>query len=399
MPEKSPGYVKNVDELIEQTDPGKVAAFYGYQWPPPSGNEVRLACPVAECESSSYGKLAVNIADPANKIHCHSCGVRGNLLVLMWIMKHRRPPEGGRLRGAEFKEIVGDLQTICQGQVAGAAVAQSASEEWTPKSTVEEPQPNTPLKDSENERTRELVDLHTKGTVDPAEMTPAAAKYFRERPFLTPEMCAKWNIAYLASNVKSTLRDRVVYAVHSVAGDQLAWVGRDPSYEAKQIKWTRKQADKEPIKHRFPSQKYFRRGLELYGQQSNRLREAGYRETIAEIGILVVEGMNDVIRLASLETPSVAVMSNRITKHQVEKIVRWARRLAGGRVSVMFDNDQRGEEGARQAVWELSQHVSVQTAWSAEMFDGQFVGREPESLSPEEWQTVRESLRSRWSNV
>lgn len=399
MPEKSPGYVKNVDALIEQTDPGEVAAFYGYQWPPTSGSEVRLECPVAECEPSSYGKLAVNVSDPANKIHCHSCGVRGNLLVLMWIMKHQCPPDGGRLRGAQFKEMVGDLQTIRQGQFSDAPVARSGTEESTVHKTVEQPQANTPLKDSENERTRELVDLHLKGTVDPAEMTPAAAGYFRERPFLTPQMCAKWHVAYLAASVKSTLRDRVIYAIHSVGGDQLAWVGRDPGYEAKQSKWTRTQAGKEPIKHRFPSQKYFRRGLEFFGQQSHRLRETGYRETIAEIGILVVEGMNDVIRLDSLETPSVAVMSNRITGQQVKKIVRWARRLAGGKISVMFDNDEGGQEGARQAVWELSQHVPVQTAWSVEMFDGRFADRQPESLSLEEWQTVRESLRSRWNKA
>ena len=109
--------------------------------------------------------------------------------------------------------------------------------------------------------------------------------------------------------------------------------------------------------------------------------------------------MNDVIRLDSLETPSVAVMSNRITGQQVKKIVRWARRLAGGKISVMFDNDEGGQEGARQAVWELSQHVPVQTAWSVEMFDGRFADRQPESLSLEEWQTVRESLRSRWNKA
>jgi 5S rRNA maturation endonuclease (ribonuclease M5) len=399
MPKESPGYVKNVDALIEETHPSEVAAFYGYPWLPASGNEVRMECPVADCEPSSYGKLAVNVADPANKIHCHSCGVRGNLLVLMWIMKHQRPPEGGRLRGTEFKEMVGDLQTIRGGQFSAEPVARSGVEETTVHMAVEQPQPNMPLKDSENERTRELVDLHLKGTVEPAEMTPAAAKYFRQRPFLTPEMCAKWNIAYLASNVKSTLRDRVVYAIHSVAGDQLAWVGRDPDFESKQIRWTKTQTGSEPIKHRFPSQKYFRRGLELYGQQSHRLREAGYRDAIAEIGILVVEGMNDVVRLDALETPAVAVMSNRITRHQVEKIVRWTRQLAGGKVSLMFDNDDAGQDGAKQAVWELSQHVAVQAAWSAEMFDGQFAGREPESLSPEEWQTVRDSLRSRWNSA
>jgi len=352
MAERTPGYVRNVDELVEQTDPGDVASFYGYAWPAASGDEIRLECPVADCEPSSYGKLAVNVADPANKIHCHSCGVRGNLLVLMWIMKHQRLPSGGRLRGDEFKEIVGDLQAVRGGESSSQPAARPPVAEPPHESApVAEPEPNIPLGDSDNERTQELVDLHHKGTVDPAEMTPAAARYFRERPFLTPEMCAKWNVAYLASKVKSTLRDRVVYAIHSEKGDQLAWVGRDPGYEAKRAKWIKTKTGKEPIKHRFPSQKFFRRGLELYGQPSRRLREDGYRDRVSEIGILVVEGMNDVIRLDALEVPSVAVMSNRITKDQVAKVVRWARRLAGGKVSVMLDNDGGGEEGARQAVW------------------------------------------------
>jgi hypothetical protein len=50
---------------------------------------------------------------------------------------------------------------------------------------------NVPLAKSDNERARGLVDLDHKFVVDPAEMPPAASRYFRQRPFLTPEVCKR----------------------------------------------------------------------------------------------------------------------------------------------------------------------------------------------------------------
>ncbi len=43
--------------------------------------------------------------------------------------------------------------------------------------------------------------------------------------------------------------------------------------------------EKKPAKHRFPVD--FQRGLELFGQHASRLKEPGYRETIARCGIIV----------------------------------------------------------------------------------------------------------------
>jgi len=48
----------------------------------------------------------------------------------------------------------------------------------------------------------------------------------------------------------------------------------------------------------------------------HRLKEPGYRESIARHGIIVVEGFNDVISLDNLGIPAVAIMSNRITERQ-----------------------------------------------------------------------------------
>ena len=49
--------------------------------------------------------------------------------------------------------------------------------------------------------------------------------------------------------------------------------------------------------------KNFHRGLELFGQ--HRLRDAAVREQIAKLGLIVVEGPNDVIALDGLGVPAV----------------------------------------------------------------------------------------------
>ncbi len=68
-----------------------------------------------------------------------------------------------------------------------------------------------------------------------------------------------------------------------------AGIGRDPTYEQKERDFARltpaeRTGATAPMKHRFP--KGFHRGLELFGQQVSRLKEPGYRESIAPHGIL-----------------------------------------------------------------------------------------------------------------
>src|SRR5439155_11770596 len=98
----------------------------------------------------------------------------------------------------------------------------------------------------------------------------------------------------------------------------------------------------------------FHRGLELFGQQASRLEEPGYRETIARCGIIVVEGFNDVLGLDALSVPAVAIMSNKITEQQVLKIERFAKALAGGKLTLLFDADDAGDAGAKEALWLLT---------------------------------------------
>ena len=142
-----------------------------------------------------------------------------------------------------------------------------------------------------------------------------------------------------------------------------------------------------PAKHRFP--KGFHRGVELFGQQATRLREAGYREQIARYGIIVVEGFNDVIGLDNLGIPAVGIMSNRVTNEQGETIAKWSKQFADGRVTLMFDCEASGVEGAKEALWFFAQReLDARLAWTPAMYGGQFAGRQPETITSEEWQSA-----------
>ena len=107
---------------------------------------------------------------------------------------------------------------------------------------------------------------------------------------------------------------------------------------------------------------------------------------IGQQGLLVVEGFNDVMALDAIGIPAIGIMSNRITEAQVEKLALWARRLAGGKVSLMLDCEDTGDEGAKEAAWQLLQRgLDVRLAWTQAMHGGRFRGRQPESLTGEEW--------------
>jgi 5S rRNA maturation endonuclease (ribonuclease M5) len=148
---------------------------------------------------------------------------------------------------------------------------------------------------------------------------------------------------------------------------------------------------KRPAKHRLPSD--FQRGLELFGQHAARLTQPGYRESIARHGVIVVEGFNDVIGLDNLAVPAVAIMSNVVTEAQVAKIERFARQLAGGKVTLLFDADEAGDNGAKETLWQLAQRgLDVRLGWSRGMYAGKYAGRQPETLTAAEWLQLAEGL-------
>ena len=108
---------------------------------------------------------------------------------------------------------------------------------------------------------------------------------------------------------------------------------------------------------------------------------------IARSGMLVVEGFNDVIGLDALSIPAVGIMSNKITDEQLAKVERFAKTLAGGKVTLLFDADEAGDNGAKETLWRFAERgLDLRLAWNRAMHGGAFAGRQPESLTREEWE-------------
>lgn len=396
MPGEKPSYI-NVDELMPQVSLEQVASFYGLTLPELKriGHETRTACFLNCGKLSETGDraLAIQEGHPAKQWHCHQyeCHKSGNLISLMDMVK---PGDSmrGRPRGERFKAIATDLKEMAQGRT---------TEESNPLTTSAAPSPppesprNLALKDSPNERARTLTELDSKFVVNPQDMPPKVSAYFRRRPFLSLEVCRSWRVGYLPRDTgddKSggTLRGQIVYPYLDETGDVLCWFGRDPLYEEKQQAWLAggKQT-KEPEKFHFV--KGFQRGLELWGQ--NHLKEEVHQTILKHLGVILVEGPNDVIRLATLGVPAVALCSNHVTESQAEKASLYAQHFGNGIINLMLDNDEPGEIGMKQALPMLAKFAPVRLIWSQDMYHGKFNDRQPESLKLEEW----EELSSKWT--
>jgi 5S rRNA maturation endonuclease (ribonuclease M5) len=398
----------SVDDLQSQLSLPEAAARCGVPLDiHGGGKQVRLDCPFG-CPGDHAGKreISVDTGNPQKVFCCHAygCQVRGNLLSLMHGWLTGTQPTGGRLKGTEFKrvrEVIAGSQTPAEvGQVTTGAVASSEK----PADVIR----NVPLAESSNEKAKELVTIDEKFVTDVAHMSPAAAVYVRRHPCLSHALMRKWRVGILPPDGGGdkrawSLRGQLLYPVQSEDGQLLAWVARDPQFDMKEFAFNQlppeqRTKEKKPPKHRFPVD--FHRGQELFGQQSARLKEPGYRETISRCGIIVVEGFNDVMGLDALGIPAVGIMSNKITTGQVAKVERWARLLAEGKVTILFDADDAGDEGAKEAAWQLLQRgLDVRLGWSQEMHGGAFKGRQPETLKREEWERVIYSPIARASAI
>lgn len=362
-----------------------------------SGPEIRLDCPFG-CPGDHCGRkeIAINTANPQKIFQCHAyqCGFRGNLLTLMHGFLTGSQPAHGKLKGDEFQRVKKVLAS--EGDVAASRPDAKPAEPAAPP--VAAPRPtNRALAESPDERVRELHNIDEKFIRDVAEMNPAAAAYVRRHPCLTPESMTKWRCGYLPNDGGGdkrgwSLRGSIIYPVLSEHGKVLAWVGRDVLHEQKEREFQQfapvdRSGKEPPPKHRFP--KGFHRGLELFGQHVTRLQEPGYREFVTQHGLIIVEGFNDVIGLDNLGVPALGIMSNRMTEAQGEKIVRFAKQLGIKRVNLMFDCEDSGVEGAKDALWFFAeQQFDIRLVWSPTMFGAAFSGKQPESLTREDVTTL-----------
>ena len=217
-------------------------------------------------------------------------------------------------------------------------------------------------------------------------MSPAAAKYVRSREWMTPELMRKWGIGYLPRDGRSMFRGLFVYTHRNQKGEVISYSARDPLFEEKHAAWLRngKPEKKKPIKHKYV--KGYQRGLELYGQQTSRLKEQAIRESLAKYCLIIVEGANDVIRLDELGLAAIGLCSNRATEAQIEKIKQFAMTAASKRVLLLPDNDEEGEAGFRDLLWDLvDAGLRVRLGWSRNRDGGAHEGMQPEQISQILW--------------
>ncbi|MBI1314488.1 hypothetical protein GC176_24615 [bacterium] len=391
--QKPGGYI-DVDALQAQTSLEQAAVKCGIALDVKgSGPEVRIDCPFG-CAGDHCGRkeIAVKTDNPQKVFQCHAyeCQFRGNLLALMHGFLTGSKPTGGKLKGDEFQRV----KKVLAGTGEPAASRPASRQPAAAGETATPPLPvNKPLIDATKERVRELHNIDEKLIRDVATMNPAAAAYVRRHPCLTSESLLKWRSGYLPNDGGGdkrgwSLRGNILYPVLSEHGKVLAWVGRDVQFEQRerefqQLSPVERSGKEPPAKHRFP--KGFHRGVELFGQQASRLKEPGYRDFIADHGLIVAEGFNDVIGLDNLGVPALGIMSNRMTDTQGEKIARFAKQLGVERVNLMFDCEATGVEGAKEALWFFAERkFDVRLVWSPAMYNGEYQGKQPESLTQEE---------------
>ncbi len=390
MAHRNRGYI-DVDSLQQELTAGgdvveRIASFYSVSLPElhKTQNETRLACIFACGKEQETGDRAISVKTKQDgavfRCFQYGCTVRGNLLNLMYLIKHNAEPADGKLKGREFKEIASDLQALVAGRTPEPKAETESTHQSPPTESmdVESPLVNIPLKDSENERARELVHLDARFITDVADMSPLAAAYVRKRPYMTPDVMQRFRCGYLLHDAGSLLRGHFVYGYPDVEGNILTWFGRNLNYEDQYKKWQRSgDSSKEP--HKFKFVKGFHRGQELYGE--SQFQELATPEQLQQTGIILVEGPNDVINLHTLGVPALAVCSNTVTETQADKLAFLANSIPGGYVSVMFDLDQAGEKGAKQTILELVKRCCVRLAWTSELAASQFKGKQPESIS------------------
>lgn len=399
-PENPRRHTIDVDLLQRQLSVRQVAAYYNFELPENFGDagEQRMRCPCSNCTGHNDDRsVSINTSDPFKRWKCHregyGCGAQGNFVTLAYCLKTGAMPAGGKPTGKDFYVIAQDLEAIAEGKLPAAAAIGSATIATRDNAAaVVEGKPNVPLAESENENARTLVTLDQQLSITLDDLSPAASGYARRRPFLLSEAIAReCRCGYMPGSSKSSLRGQWVFGVQNEQGEPLAWVGRNVRHDDEHAQWVAGgRRDKEPLKYRFPTQALFRRGLELYGQEFFHYER--FADSLKRHGIILVEGFTDRLRLHELGVMSVAMMSNRITDEQCQRLAHYAREYGQGRVGVMHDADTPGDDGAKETLWRLhEQGIDAYLVWSRRKFASKYAGRQPESLAAEEWETIAEA--------
>ena len=371
-----------VNELLARTTLEQFVSHYNFATEiKRSGNEEKIRNPFA-CEKCAGNTQAVSVNWQSGVFtsHCYHCSTRGRVTTLLFGMKYGRQPSGSKLQGEEFKDIAEDIAQVTNYQTSETP---PAAPNLKPANIAKVQSPprkiNRPLSKNEDPRIARLESLSDEFEFDVNQMNGRATSYLAKRPYFTCDVLKQWGIGFLPSNSKSMLRGNMVYELRNERSEKIGYVGRDLAFEDKIRKWENSdRTGEQPIKAKFPPG--FAKGELLYGAEIQRLKGEAAKSQLADSGLLVLEGMNDTVALDQHGLLSVSLCTNRITEGQIEKLARWSHDLAGGKITLMLDNDQEGFEGSLDTLRKLAAHAHVRTVWTPDCFGGKYRGKQPEEL-------------------
>jgi DNA primase len=284
-------------------------------------------------------------------------------------------PQGGRR--ATISASVSAVGTASVTSTALAEEAPAASQPTLPlaKSMLEippavEPTPapvsgeahaEEPPSDAAPQSTPEIASIYMK--VNPPlkfalKSLDSEHAYLKERG-LSPETLAAFGVGMCTG--KGLMAGRIAIPIHNEHGELVAYAGRWPGIPPEG-----------EGKYKLPTG--FHKSLVVYN-----LHRA--QEYAKGAGLIVVEGFFDAMRLHAAGFPNVvALMGSSLSEAQEELLVNAVG--LGGKIALMFDEDEAGWKGREEAQVRLSSRVYVRVIGLGDE------SRQPDALSSDELRTL-----------
>jgi DNA primase len=279
-------------------------------------------------------------------------------------------PHGGRQRTTPAASVSA-VGTASASTTAAAEAAPAASQATLPLaktmagSTAAEPEP-TPLPDAPHleqdtapvsttapEAAPDVVKVNPPLTFALKSLDPEHA-YLNARGF-SAETIAAFGVGLCTG--KGIMAGRIAIPVHNEYGELVAYAGRWPG-----------EPPEGEGKYKLPTG--FHKSLVVYN-----LHRA--KEHVEGDGLIVVEGFFDAMRLWQAGFPNVvALMGSALSEAQEELLVNAVG--LGGKIALMFDEDEAGWKGREEAMTRLGSRVYVKVIGLGDE------GRQPDSMREEE---------------
>ncbi len=264
------------------------------------------------------------------------------------------------LEDCDFKAAAKKLRDLFCPDVATSPASEPAAvqspRERAEKSTVRETRA----------RTDQVLDVAENPVID-IKLTLKPARLLLERAF-TQETLDFFQVGWTPAGL---FRGRIVYPVHNVKGQLVAYAGRA----------VKEEDAAENGLYRFPPK--FKKGLEIWNLWRV-LSDPEAREQLERDGLVLVEGMNDVMMLWQNGIKNAgAIFGSDLTPAQRRLLLE---HCADRRFTLAFDDDEAGRRATASALEALQSEAWVRVADYSRVKKGERVERptEPEHLTRSE---------------